>query len=265
MGVSDVDTGGATNSPREVQDAERRYMAWFHELDAWTEYWDIYHPESHGHFYFGDGKTEPGLLTLYLPREGHPPVFRAWTSMALMYDTSASFVEEVRSPKIASAIMEVDALLARLFDKYFGDPADPRTQEDYLEAIFRFAIDTLPPATERDARVAVDDPRKPTAGRHTLVGDIMWFAWALQLEAAHAIVGEDAGHSRRTLLLAGVASGCPADFAWHGHRRTRGEYNPDATTASLLRARGIQWASDFDAARQEVHALYRILEWGNES
>ena len=42
----------------DVGEAERRYMAWFHELDAWTEYWDIYHPETHGRFYFGDGARE---------------------------------------------------------------------------------------------------------------------------------------------------------------------------------------------------------------
>jgi hypothetical protein len=33
--------------------------------------------------------------------------------------------------------MEVDALVARLFDKYFGDAADPYTQAAYLEAMFR--------------------------------------------------------------------------------------------------------------------------------
>ena len=112
--------------------------------------------------------------------------------------------------------------------------------------------------------ISDDDPRKPTAGRHTLEGDIMWFAWALQLEAAHAIVGADEGHARRALQMAGVATGCPANFAWRGHRRTRAEYRPDAETASLLRERGMRWATDFGAAAEEVHALFRIREWGSE-
>src|SRR5262249_31486171 len=107
-------------------------------------------------------------------------------------------------------------------------------------------------------------PRKPTAGRHILDGDLMWFAWALQLEAAHAIAGIDEGHARRVLLLAGVATGCAANFAWRGHRRTRAEYRPDEATASLLHDRGMRWASDFQASAQEVHALYRIREWGHE-
>jgi hypothetical protein len=93
----------------------------------------------------------------------------------------------------------------------------------------------------------------------------MWFAWAIHLEAAHAIGGPDAGHSRRSLMLAGVASGCPADFAWRGHRRTRPEYQRGPGTADLLLARGLRWATDFDAAAAEVRALYQIREWGHEA
>jgi hypothetical protein len=255
--------GGASSSP-EDRDDEQRYVAWFHELDAWTEYWDIYHPETRGRFYFGDGKTEIGLLTRFLPRDRRPPPFIAWTRMALGFDFVSVFVDEVRAPEVASAVMEVDDLVGRLFAKHFGNAADPSVRADYLEATFRFATNSLPPAIERDARISEADPRKLTAGRHMLYGDIMWFAWALQIEAAHAVVGPNEGHVRRTLLLAGVATGCAADFAWRGHRRTRTEYRPATRTVSLLRDRGMQWASDFEAASKEVHALYRIREWGHE-
>jgi hypothetical protein len=242
--------------------AEQRYVAWFHELDAWTEYWDIYHPETRGRFYFGDGNGEPGLLTRFLPRERRPPAFVAWIRMALRTGAAEVFEKEVRVPAVAEAVMEVDALVARLVAKYFGDPADPRTQVDYLESMFRCGTDSLPPATERDARIAEDDWRKSTAGRHMIDSDVMWFAWAVHLEAAHLLAGHDDGHARRALQLAGVAAGCPANFAWRGHRRTRPEYRRDQATADLLRERGIEWASDFDAAAREIHALYRIREWG---
>jgi hypothetical protein len=66
------------------------------------------------------------------------------------------------------------------------------------------------------------------------------------------------------LFLAGVATGCAANFAWRGHRRTRAEYRPDAATAGLLRERGMQWACNMQDAAREVHALYRIREWGHE-
>lgn len=256
---------GTTGVPGATGDARQRHAAWFHELDAWTEYWDVYHPETKGRFYFGDGVSEPGLLTRFLPRTQRPPAFEAWTRMALSRGTKDAFAAEIRVPDVGSSVMEVDGLVGRLFATHFGDPADPQVQADYLEAIFEFAIDVLPPAVERDARIREDDPRKATAGRHTLDGDLMWFAWALQIEAAFVIAGRDSDHTRRALLLAGVASGCPANFAWRGHRRTRAEYRPDAQTAALLRIRGRNWISDPDAAANEIHALYRIREWGEDS
>ena len=260
---------GVPNPTPEGSSDGRRYAAWFHELDAWTEYWDIYHPETCGRYYFGDGKSEDGLLTRFLPRTGYPPPWIAWKQAALSIGSPAAFIAEVRKSEVASAIVEVDGLVARLFAKHFGDPADGKVRADYLEAVFRFAVDTLPPATERDALIRDDDWRKPTAGRHTLDGDLMWFAWALQLEAAHAILGDrdeiDAGPARRALLLAGVAQGCPANFAWRGHRRTRPEYRPDDETARLLRHRAMQWTTNIEAAASEVHALFRIREWGSDA
>jgi hypothetical protein len=244
-----------------MQTDEHRYVAWFHELDAWTEYWDVYHPESHGRFYFGDGLEELGLLTQLLPREWKPAAFTAWSRMALGIGEAALFAQAVEVPEVAAAVTEVDALLSRLFAKHFGDAAEPAVRRDYLEAIFRFATDTLPPATERDARIAEDDPRKRTAGRHTLDGDVMWFCWSLHTEAACIVDGVDA---RRALMLAGVAMGCPMNFVWRGHRRSRAAYRADDATAALLRARGLRWAEDAGAARAEIHALYRIREWGVE-
>jgi len=258
--------GIVSASPGE-QAALLRYMAWFHELDAWTEYWDIYHPETNGRYYFGDGAAEPGLLSRFLPRNARPAPFLAWTRMALSADPSASaaFAEQVRVPDVAAAVMEVDALLSRLFAQHFGDALDPRVRENYFEATLYFALNMLPPAAERDARISADDPRKSTAGRHTLEGDIMWFAWALHTEAAGVLAGMDFEHPRRALFLAGVAMGCPANFAWRGHRRTRADYLPTPETAELLLRNATQWSSDFDSAAREVHALFRIREWGQEN
>lgn len=241
----------------------KRYVGWFHELDAWTEYWDIYHPESKGRYYFGDEKTEPGLLTLFLPRVHRPSIFDAWINMAL-YNKTTAFIEEASVPKIAAAIMEVDVFINSLFIKYFGDAADPKVQADYLNAMFLFATNQLPPATERDALIDASDPRKPTAGRHTLEGDIMWFAWALQIEAAQVIAKADQQHPRRNLQLSGIATGCPANFAWKAHRRTRAEYKATLDTRKLLMERGMKWATDFNECSKEVHALYQIREWGIE-
>jgi hypothetical protein len=257
-------TGESALSPDPGPAALRRYVDWFHELDAWTEYWDIYHSETRGKFYFGDGDGEPGLLTSFLPRERRPPAFLAWTRMALGLGNSAKFMEEVRVPEVESAVLQVDDLMDRLFAKHFGDAGSDSVRQDYLEAMFLFATDALPPATERYARIADTDPRKRTAGRHNLDGDLMWFAWALHTEAAHGIRDSKEHLARHTLELAGVAMGCATDFAWRKHRRTRSEYSRDSATAALLRERGSAWARDYSSAAQEVHALYRIREWGHE-
>lgn len=238
--------------------ADQRYAAWFHELDAWTEYWDVYHPETRGRYYFGSA-GEPGLLTLLLPKTSYPPVFTAWIQRALHTGSDDRFRAAVDAPEVTAAVREVDDLVAGIFDRHFGDPRDPATRSDYLEAMFRFALDALPPATERAARVAADDPRHRTAGHHTLDSDIMWFAWALQLDAVHAIGATTARHA---LMMAGVATGCAANFAWRAHRRTRARYTATPETYDVLRARGLAWASDFAAGSAEVHALYRIREWG---
>ena len=73
------------------------------------------------------------------------------------------------------------------FAQHFGDPADGEIRYHYLEAMHRFATDTLPPAPQRHALVPEGDHRRRTAGRHTLDGDVMWFAWALHLEATHIL------------------------------------------------------------------------------
>ena len=283
MTTIDSHRDGATSPAPAKERDDGRYVAWFHELDAWTEYWDIYHPETRGRYYFGDGAAEPGLLACFLPQTQYPPPWVAWTRMALGDGSPDAFQDEVRKPEVASAVMEIDALQGRLFAKHFGDAGDSRVQADYLEAIFRFATDSLPPAIERTRQIPDEDWRKRTAGRYTLDGDLMWFAWALQLEAAHAVAnfgserklrGDGESHyapggeyetdrARRTLLLAGVASGCPANFAWRGHRRTRREYSPGSETTTLLLSRGLEWASNFGVAAKEVHALYRIREWGD--
>jgi hypothetical protein len=241
-----------------------RYAAWFHELDAWTEYWDVFHPETRGRFYFGDGDGEPGLLSSFLPRYRRPAAFGAWVAAALGTAPWDPFSQAIRAPEVASAVTEVDDLLARLFAGHFGNPTDTAVREDYLEAMHRFATDTLPAAPERAALVPEGDHRRRTAGRHTLDGDIMWFCWALQLEAAELVAGPDGETARRTLMMAGVATGCAANFAWRGHRRTRPQYRPDDVTAAHLRRLGRAWADDLDAARREVHALYRIREWGRD-
>lgn len=261
----------ASSAPARAEDTRvSRWVGFFHALDAWTEYWDIYHPETRGRFYFGDGLAEQGLLGRFLPRDGRPLPFTTWVAWALRRGTADAFRQAIAEPAVASALLEVDGLIARLFAEHFGDPTLASTQQDYLDAMFAFAVNSLPPATERYNRIPEDDPRRPTAGHHTLEGDIMWFAWALQTEGAELAgsmrnaPGDPSDHARRSLLLAGTALGCGANFAWKGHRYTRAEYKRDDATRILLLERGRSWAGDFAAGAEEMRALFRIREWGED-
>jgi hypothetical protein len=246
-------------------DSAARHAAWFHELDAWTQYWDIYHPETRGRYHFGNGTTEPGLLSRFLCKEKRPAVANAWFRMALGYGTREKFIEEARAPEVAAAVLEVDRLAGRLFAKHFGDASDPQVRDDYINALLCYGCGTLPPAIERAARFADDDPRKPGAARYAMEYDLAWFCCAIQLQAVYAIFGADEDHPRRSLMLAGLAVGCSADFTWGGRRQTRPVYGRDFQTAYLLRHLGADWSQDFEAAAREMHALFRIREWGHEA
>lgn len=179
-----------------------------------------------------------------LPPASSPQLRSAWSRMAMRADDRAAFAVEVQRSELVDALLAVETQIDRRFRAGFGDASEDGVQRDYLAAVFHHAADDLPHRRMRK------DPR--------------WFAWALQIEAALAIVGIDDRDPRRTLMLAGIASGCPVDFAWHGERPTRAEYRRDATTVALLHRRGLRWATDYDASRGEIHALFRIHEHGHD-
>jgi hypothetical protein len=256
---------GVQPATGSLVEAGNRYAAWFHEVDSWICYWDVYHPETNGRFYFGNGAAEQGLLRRFLPRESRPAIFNSWVRMALALDSRDKFVEAARAPEVAAAVLEVDRLFSRLFKKHFGRATDPEVQADYINAMLCFGCNTLPPASARASKIAFDDPRKPSAGRYAMDFDLMWFSWGLHLEAVHAVIGSDEEHERRALMLAGIAVGCSADFVWSGRRRSRPEYSRDFQTAYLLRNMGALWAGNFDEGRKELHSLFRIREWGHEN
>src|SRR5262249_29888031 len=153
-------------------------------------------------------------------------------------------VLQVQHSEVVDAVLALELKIELRFRERFGDAREDSVQRDYLAAIFHHAADDLPHRHMRK------DPR--------------WFAWALQIEAAVALVGIDDQDPRRAVMLAGIASGCPVDFAWHGERPTRVEYRRDATTVALLHRRGLRWATDYEAARREIHALFRIHEHGHD-
>jgi hypothetical protein len=175
-----------------------------------------------------------------LPLASTPQLQSAWCRFASGEDEHAAFASVVLRAEVVDAMLAIEMQIDRGFRQRFGDARRESVQRDYLAAVFHQAADDLPHRHNRA------DPR--------------WFAWALHIEACFALIEVDAQHPRRSLMLAGVATGCPVDFAWQGHRPTRAEYRRDATTVAVLHRKGMRWATDFEAARDEVHALFCIAE-----
>ena len=250
------------------------YARFFEELDAWTEYWDIYHPETRGRYYFGDGAGEPGYLRAFLPSPdgSQAPAFTCWKRYAVFHRHATGpqlrqrFAEEVARPPVTEALLAADELVRGLVRAHFGKPEGELDSDAYLDAMARFGADLLPANRERYQRLPDDDWRKSSSLHHTIEGDIMWFAWAAQLEAAQMVTpAGDQWHDSRALLLAGVALGCAMDYTFRGRRRTRNEYRAaGADAATLLWERAQAWRLDFSVAAEEVRDLYRIREYGDE-
>ncbi len=238
----------------------KQYAAYCRELDAWTEYWDIYHPETHGRYYFGSA-GHPGYLNQFLsnPMTGHrSPVFESWKAMVLWSGDEARFHEAMQPPEVVEAVLAVDDLVRRIARDHFGDD-----HLAYLDAMERFGRDTLPPSPERFALIPEDDGRKSTSLHHTIEGDIMWFGWAIHLECAQRLGPPD---PIRALLMAGVALGVSFDYAYRRGYRTRVEYqSKDQEAWRRIWERALGCVSDFDAGAREVRQLFLIREYGDES
>jgi hypothetical protein len=248
------------------------YAAFFRELDAWTEYWDIYHPETCGRYYFGNGQI-PGYLSAFLPTPTRfrNPVFDAWKRLALCSgdepdpELLARFQSEACQPHVTDAALAVDELVRRLVKEHFSDSAGRIDADAYLDAMERFGKDTLPASPERLDRIPDDDPRKGSALHHTIEGHVMWFAWAVHLECVELAAPPDSDAAAlRRLLMAGAMLGCSFDFAYRGRCRTRREYtaaNNESWERIWRRAR--ECALDFSRGGQEARELFKIREYGD--
>jgi hypothetical protein len=253
---------------------QSRYADYFFDLDAWSEYWDIYRPETRGRYHFGDGSRD-GYLSAFLPTPRRPraPVFEAWKAHALTsgeptraFEARRRFEREVSArSEVADAVVAVDRLVQGLANQHFRVDGVLEI-EAYLDAIERFACDTLPERPERYQRIPDDDPRKPYSLRHRMAGDIMWFAWAVHLEAVQIVAPATPDEEQmRALLMAGVAFGCSMDYAFSGRCRTRREYEAGGYKAwRAIWKKGRELTSDFDRAAAEVRSLFFIRAYGDD-
>lgn len=252
-----------------------RYAKYAWDLDSWTEYWDIYRPETKGCYYFGSADCA-GYLNQFLPNPvtgRRSPVFDVWKALifssgdASMAAFEEQFYARIRQPEVKEAVLAVDELVRRLLRNHFTDETGKVDIYAYLDCMERFGKDTLPECRERFERIADDDARKPTSLHHTIEGDVMWFAWALHLECAQSVAAPDAEATAvRAILLAGIAQGCAFDYAFRRGYRTRKEYRAaDSTSRASIWSRSLLCAGDFSLGARELRELFRIRTYGDQS
>jgi hypothetical protein len=237
-----------------------KYAAYFTELDAWTEYWDIYKPETQGRFYNGDGTT-PGMLSTIFPLIEKWREYAQFESEPEGPDVLVELQARMADPVVASEFREMEELLDRLVRSHFAIDGTLDV-EAFLDAFESFGRDTLPLDHDRDARVPDGDFRKEHAKYHRMDGAGLWFVWAGFLDCASLLENSAAHAKSRLLMMAAITIGCPMDFVFRERSRSRPGYRKDERTVKLLRRRALRFANSWDAAASEARDLFRIHDAG---
>ncbi len=233
-----------------------RYMDFFRDLDAHTEFWDLYKPELLGEYMSAMGEFWP---------TSHSKALCRWRKYVIL--ESQAGADELKQALIVElgtvepALKKIDTLVRDLLVLHFppSHPGQPFDITAYLDAMEWFARDRLPLDEERFNKVPDDDWRKPHAQFHTMDSEHAWFNWGGFIDCAVMLWGEDDEHHRfRKAQMAGVAFGCPLDYLFRGRGRTRENYHPDDRTLGLLRTLAVEWALDWTKAQKEVRELFRI-------
>lgn len=237
--------------------------AFFTELDAVTQYADVYDVVPDDRYMQMFGKVTP--------------VVAAWNRLATATTPDAqqaalaALRDALAVADVETALRGLDELMVGLLLKHCPDAAQGADADRYLDVVEAFARDVLAPDEDRVARVTAKDPddgRIPNALRHRMDGAGMWFTWAAVVDAS-AILAENAGTSggieqtARAILLAGCAAGSAFDYTFRAapgdpRGRTRPHYRPDQPTLDELRDAARAWALDLGEARSNARDLARI-------
>jgi hypothetical protein len=242
-----------------------RYAAYFRDLDAVTQYFDVYGRPPADNLkpaydkYFGRN-DEPGRRK----------ALNIWRNYAIIPDddpTKATerqaLEQELAQPDVASAVKTVDAAMLDNVRKYwfFAGALD---REVMLEAFLRFGADRLPEDNDRLTRIQnlndPNDPRLNTALLHRMDGQIMWMNWMGHVECAATVFGPThADHGLRTVFFSALCLGYSADAVFRKRGQTHPEYyQPDGE--DRMWRKSVLIANDFDKARAEAHELARLRQ-----
>ncbi len=242
-----------------------RYASYFRDLDAVTEYFDVY------------GRPQADylmpLVMKYFGRDdvpGRRKALNIWKSYAVIPDDDPTravekqaLEQELAQPDVASAVKSVDTALLNLARTHWSF-AGVFDREVMLEALLRFGADRLPEDNDRLTRIRnLNDPadfRLSYALYHRMDSLVMWMNWMGHVECAAILFGAThSDHALRTVLMSALCLGYSADCVFRSRGHTRPEYyQPDGE--DRMWRKSVLIANDFDKARAEAHALARLRE-----
>ncbi|MDZ4859566.1 MAG: hypothetical protein SGI88_11345 [Candidatus Hydrogenedentes bacterium] len=253
--ASIVEVGSASNPGASRLSSVNQQLSYdfFVDLDAHTEYWDVYKPELAARYMDDVQVLFPGAVKL-------------WFNAVRVEGTDEATVRfaelgtELEKGTTRAALMDLDALLRDLLYRHFPAPNEPEIDTaNYLMVVEAFARDQFPDDTDRLNRLELDDPRRPEASRHRMNGTSMWFAWAAMIDCMALADGNEGLTPWRSVQLASCAFGSAMDFTFRTRGQTRPEYTADDATVALLRQQVGVWVNDVDEARRQVRDLYRVF------
>lgn len=261
--VSHIDAFASWISEGSPKVRGETHSAYFRDLDAVTEYFDVY-----------GRPPEDNLMPLvmqYFGRDDQPDRRKAlnlWRDYALIPDDDSTKEQakneleaELANAEVLEAVKAVDAVLLDLVRKRwtFDGTLD---REAMLKAFLLFGADELPEDVDRLRRIESlgnpNDFRLTYAKYHRMDSLIMWMNWMGHVECAVSLFGDsDADHGLRTEMLASLCLGYSADCVFRNRGQTRDEYYRPDGRARMWR-KSASTADDFQEARIEAHTLSQL-------
>lgn len=238
----------------------QKYFDFFIDLDAHTEYYDVYNVSL-------DGKYMNAIVQ-YMKYIG-----KDWMVYATLEneqegkDALNRLKQELLNNTTKDNLILTNGLMKTLIEKHFADNTGKVDIESYFDAVERFALDIYPEDIDRFNRITdPNDSRKVHSKYHRMDGEQLWFIWAGQNEWSSFIDNNTSEFGdTRNLQLAGAVFGVCLDYTFRDDRSPKAKkvpaaknYKKDERTLSLLRKRAVGWYNDFNSAIKEIHEIIQI-------
>lgn len=244
---------GATKFSKET------YADFFRDLDAHTEYWREYMPDSNGRWM----KSAVNVM-------GTMDLWGEYAQFSYLEDGDDYFEDLVEyvsnNSQLKDDIRVVDELLVGLARKHFSIDG-VFDGFAFIDAFEHFGLGSLPQDPNRDEIHIVGNHPEGEAIEHRMDSTSMWFFWAMQVELSFLIATDtDEDHEIRTHYIAALCTGAPMDFVFRNdsareeqNRKTKPSYTATEGTRKRIRSKSKRIRNDWSKAIKELHTLFQYF------